>query len=99
MGCLKFVEERPRIPFDYAQRQALESPLASSTPKSKDRSLGTPVLESVWGPVRSLMNGGLKTEVQTQILRLTTPNLHPSDEDLSLGTPAKLRSVWGPFRS
>jgi len=22
-----------------------------------------------------------------QILRLTTPNLHPSDEDLSLGTP------------
>jgi len=24
---------------------------------------------------------------QVQVLRLTTPNLHPSDEDLSLGTP------------
>ena len=24
-------------------------------------------------------------EVHMQILRLTTPNLHPSDEDLSLG--------------
>jgi hypothetical protein len=26
-------------------------------------------------------------EVQMQVLRLTTPNLHPCDEDLSLGTP------------
>jgi len=47
-----------------------------------------------------------------QVLRLTTPNLHPSDEDLSPGTPElhpsdedlspgtpELRSVWGPFRS
>ena len=38
------------------------------------------------------------TEEQKQILRLTTPNLHPSGEDLSLGTP-KLKSVWGPVRS
>jgi len=47
-----------------------------------------------------------------QVLRLTTPNLHPCDEDLSLGTPElhpsdedlslgtpELRGVWGPFRS
>jgi len=47
-----------------------------------------------------------------QILRLTTPHLHPSDEDLSPGTPElhpsdedlspgtpELRYVWGPFRS
>ncbi len=44
------------------------------------------------------MDRAMKTEVQKQILRLTTPNLHPSDEDLSLGTP-ELKSVWGPFRS
>ena len=42
-----------------------------------------------------LMN---RPEVQMQILRLTTPKLHPSDEDLSPGTP-ELRYVWGPFRS
>jgi len=39
-----------------------------------------------------------KAEKQMQILRLTTPHLHPSDEDLSPGTP-ELRYVWGPFRS
>ena len=37
-------------------------------------------------------------EKQPQVLRLTTPNLHPSDEDLSPGTP-ELNYVWGPFRS
>ena len=37
-------------------------------------------------------------EVQMQILRLTTPNLHPSDEDLSPGTP-EMKNAWGPFRS
>jgi len=53
-----------------------------------------------------------RPEVQMQILRLTTPHLHPSDEDLSPGTPElhpsdedlspgtpELRYVWGPFRS
>ena len=39
-----------------------------------------------------------KAEKQMQILRLTTPHLHPSDEDLSLGTPG-LKSVWGSVRS
>jgi hypothetical protein len=39
-----------------------------------------------------------KAEKQMQILRLTTPHLHPSDEDLSPGTP-EMRYVWGPFRS
>lgn len=33
-----------------------------------------------------------------QLLRLTTPNFHPSNEDLSLGTP-ELRCVWGLVRS
>jgi hypothetical protein len=33
---------------------------------------------------------------QMQVLRLTTPHLHPSDEDLSLGTP-ELKNAWGPF--
>jgi len=28
-------------------------------------------------------------EVQSQILGLTTPKLHPSDEDLSPGTPVR----------
>jgi hypothetical protein len=31
-----------------------------------------------------------------QVLQLTTPNLHPSDEDLSLGTP-ELKNAWAPF--
>ena len=35
---------------------------------------------------------------QPQILRLTTPKLHPSDEDLSLGT-SELKCAWGPVRS
>jgi hypothetical protein len=35
---------------------------------------------------------------QMQIFRLTTPKLHPADEDLSAGAP-ELKSVWGPFRS
>jgi len=51
-------------------------------------------------------------EEQKQILGLTTANLHPSDEDLSPGTPElhpsdedlspgtpELHPVWGPFRS
>ena len=42
-----------------------------------------------------LMN---RPEKQMQILRLTTPNLHPSDEDLSPGTP-EMKNAWGPFRS
>ena len=55
---------------------------------------------------------GTGSEEQMQVLRLTTPNLHPSDEDLSLGTPElhpsdedlslgtpELKSVWGPVRS
>ena len=29
----------------------------------------------------------INSEVQTQVLRLTTPELHPADEDLSAGTP------------
>ena len=29
-----------------------------------------------------------------QILRLTTPKLHPTDEDLSAGTPG-LKYAWG----
>jgi len=37
-------------------------------------------------------------EEQPQILRLTTPILHPADEDLSAGAP-ELKDVWGPFRS
>jgi hypothetical protein len=35
---------------------------------------------------------------RTRILRLTTPELHPTDEDLSVGTP-ELKNVWGPVRS
>jgi len=35
-----------------------------------------------------------------QVLRLTTPNLHPSDEDLSPGAPElNLTYVWGAVRS
>jgi len=47
-----------------------------------------------------------------QVLRLTTPNLHPSDEDLSLGAPElhpsdedlslgtpELKNARGPVRS
>ena len=39
-----------------------------------------------------------KAEKQMQILRLTTPHLHPSDEGLSPGTP-EMKCAWGPFRS
>ncbi len=34
---------------------------------------------------------------KTQILRLTTPNLHPANEDLFMGA-RKLKSVWGSVR-
>jgi len=37
-------------------------------------------------------------EKKKQILRLTTPDLHPTDEDLSAGTP-ELKNVRGPVRS
>ena len=37
----------------------------------------------------------MSPEVQPQILRLTTPNLHPADEDLSAGAP-ELKNVRGP---
>jgi len=41
----------------------------------------------------------INPEVQTQILRLTTPKLHPTDEDLSAG-PRKLKKRFGaPFRT
>jgi hypothetical protein len=30
-----------------------------------------------------------------QVLRLTTPELHPTDEDLSAGAP-ELKNAWGP---
>jgi hypothetical protein len=37
-------------------------------------------------------------EEQQQILRLTTPNLHPTNEDLFVGTPERLKSTPGvPF--
>jgi len=37
-------------------------------------------------------------EEQPQILRLTTPNLHPTNEDLFVGTPERLKSTPGaPF--
>ena len=37
-------------------------------------------------------------EQQQQILRLTTPNLHPTNEDLFVGTPERLKSTPGaPF--
>jgi hypothetical protein len=37
-------------------------------------------------------------EEQQQILRLTTPNPHPTNEDLFVGTPEKLKSTPGaPF--
>jgi len=37
-------------------------------------------------------------EEQLQILRLTTPNLHPTNEDLFVGTPERLKSTPGaPF--
>jgi hypothetical protein len=33
-----------------------------------------------------------------QILRLTTPNLHPTNEDLFVGTPERLKRTFGaPF--
>ena len=35
---------------------------------------------------------------QMQILRLTTPKLHPK-EQRSLFGPPELKGVWGPFRS
>jgi formamidopyrimidine-DNA glycosylase len=38
------------------------------------------------------------SEEQQQILRLTTPNLHPTNEDLFVGTPERLKSTPGaPF--
>jgi hypothetical protein len=46
--------------------RSLDSPPPISTPKSTDRSLGTPELKCVWGPFP-----------------------HPSDEDLSPGTPVR----------
>ena len=55
--------------------------------------LHTSTLSLVSPEVRSI-----NPAVQPQILRLTTPNLHPTDEDLSAGTPG-LKSAWGPFRS
>ena len=37
-------------------------------------------------------------EEQPQILRLTTPNLHPTNEDLFVGTPEGLKNTPGaPF--
>ena len=36
-----------------------------------------------------------RTKEQMQVLRLTTPKLHPTDEDLSAGAP-ELKGVWGP---
>jgi hypothetical protein len=37
-------------------------------------------------------------EEQPQILRLTTPNLHPTNDDLFVGTPKRLKSTPGaPF--
>jgi hypothetical protein len=37
-------------------------------------------------------------EEQQQILRFTTPNLHPTNEDLFVGTPERLKSTpWAPF--
>jgi hypothetical protein len=40
--------------------------------------------------------GWIAGEKQLQILRLTTPNLHPKEQKRSLGTP---ENVWGPVRS
>jgi len=40
----------------------------------------------------------LAHERQPQILRLTTPSLHPTNEDLFVGTPERLKSTPGaPF--
>jgi hypothetical protein len=37
-------------------------------------------------------------EEQQQIFRLTIPNLHPTNEDLFVGTPERLKSTPGaPF--
>ena len=43
---------RPRSSFKNSRR-SFDSPPPHSTPKSRDRSLGTPELKNVWGPVRS----------------------------------------------
>ena len=51
---LKFLEEQPQIPIRLRSVQAFNSPPPNSTPKSRDRSLGTLVLKSVWGRVSSL---------------------------------------------
>jgi len=42
---------------------------------------------------------GSNLERQPQVLRLTTPELHPTNEDLFVGTPDKLNYAWGPVRS
>ena len=44
----------------------------------------------------SCQNLRLTDAAELQILRLTTPNLHPNDEDLSLGTPVK-KALGAPF--
>jgi len=38
-------------------------------------------------------------EKQPQILRLTTPNLHPNEQRSLVGDPGKLKNVWGPVCS
>src|ERR1700677_688799 len=43
--CLKFI-----IEIDIPNSRSFDSPPPNSTPKSKDRSLGTSVLKNVWAP-------------------------------------------------
>jgi hypothetical protein len=45
----------PKFVYKIAkeQMQILRLTTPNSTPKSRDRSLGTPELRSVWGPFRS----------------------------------------------
>jgi hypothetical protein len=48
----------------------------------------------VYVSVKSRIETAVAGEKQQQILRLTTPNLHPKEQKRSLRTP---ESAWGPF--
>jgi hypothetical protein len=108
----KFIGKQPQIPFDYALSKILrEGSVVPTGLRLRLGTLtqGSPfaVLRVHPGLFSSSPSGGFSDPHwdgflcvlvdRKQILRLTTPNLHPTDEDLSVGTPVE--NVWGPFRS
>ena len=70
-------------------------------PASENPTRALPSLHEFFSPGGILARSSLPYEYRTgqlQILRLTTPNLHPTNEDLFVGTPERLKSTPGaPF--